>query len=199
MGKYANRTVVPAGHAAAVSLTADREFAIVDLEGGQVGDLFAFNRQNLSEFASASHTRVEIRRIVPQVGDIIYTNLRNQMLRVVSDSSPGRHDALVAACDARRYEMLGYPGHRSCASNLEEALASEFGGLRCPVPQPFNIFQVTNINQQENSLRTERAMSAPGDKIVFMTLMETVIVVSSCPQDILNVNSGGVTPLAIDY
>jgi uncharacterized protein YcgI (DUF1989 family) len=46
------------------------------------------------------------------------------MLSVLSDTTDGTHDTLIAACDRWRYEELGAPdGHRNCADNLVEALA----------------------------------------------------------------------------
>jgi uncharacterized protein YcgI (DUF1989 family) len=178
-------------------VSANTEFAVVDVEGGQVGDLFAFNAQDPAEFASASHTRVMLGKLFPRPGDAIYTSQRNEILRLIADNSPGRHDALYAACDPRRYELMGAPGHRSCAGNLEEAM-SQFGGMKCPTPQPFNVFMEVPI-EAGGKTSIVPATSAPGDSLIFVTLMDTIIALSSCPMDLYAVSSGGITPLAIEF
>lgn len=197
MSVYSHRTLVAAAHGAAVMLPADIEFAVINLEGGQMADLFAFNPSEPSEFASAFHTRSMLRKLFPQVGDVIYTNHRNGILRLVADNSPGRHDALYAACDPRRYELMGATGHRSFASNLAEAMA-QFGGLKCPTPEPFNLFQEV-VPDDSGSIPIEPASAQPGDSVVFATLMDAYVAVSSCPMDLYEVNPGGITPLAIEY
>ncbi|MDQ2875147.1 MAG: urea carboxylase-associated family protein [Actinomycetota bacterium] len=197
MATYAHRTLVPASHGAAVMLPANTEFAVVDVEGGQVGDLFAFNAQDPSEFASASHTRVMLGKLFPQPGDAIYTNQRNEIIRLVADNSPGKHDALYAACDPRRYELMGAPGHRSCAGNLEEAMA-QFGDMKCPTPQPFNVFMEVPIDAEGKTFIVP-ATSAPGDSLIFATLMDTIVALSSCPMDLYAVSSGEITPLTIEF
>ena len=189
--------LVPAGMGRAVRILANTQFSIVDLEGGQVGDLFAFNAEDSSEFASASHTRSIITKLFPRPGDTIYTNLRRPILRLERDDSPGRHDTLYAACDARRYEMLGVlEPHRSCATNLAEAM-EDFGGLRVPTPQPFNVFMEVSVDSDGNT-KIDPATSEPGSRMVFRTLMDVVVALSSCPMDVYKISSGEISPLAIE-
>ena len=131
---------VPAGEGRAVLLGAGQSFRVVDVAGGQVGDLFAFTAADPGEFASASHTRVAIGKLFPRNGDPVLTNRRRPILSVLEDTSPGWHDMLYAACDPARYASLGAPGpHRSCAGNLAEALAGR-GVEASTVPQPINVF-----------------------------------------------------------
>ena len=117
---------VPAGEGRAALLGEGQYFRVVDVAGGQVGDLFAFTAADPGEFASASHTRVAIGKLFPRPGDPVLTNRRRPILSVLEDTSPGWHDMLYAACDPARYASLGAPAsHRSCAGNLAEALAGE--------------------------------------------------------------------------
>jgi len=53
------RIVVPAREGRAVRMPAGGRFCVVDLEGQQVGDLFAFSADDITEYASAEHTRVD--------------------------------------------------------------------------------------------------------------------------------------------
>src|SRR5712691_762417 len=114
---------VPGGEGRAAMVQAGQSFRVVDVDGGQVGDLFAFTAADPGEFASAEHTRVAIAKLFPQPGDPVLTNRRRPILVAAQDTSPGRHDMLYAACDPARYALLGATApHRSCAENLRSAL-----------------------------------------------------------------------------
>jgi uncharacterized protein YcgI (DUF1989 family) len=76
------------------------------------------------EYLSMQHTRASLCKLVPERGDIMTSSRRRDMLSVLSDTTDGTHDTLIAACDRWRYEELSAPdGHRNCADNLVEALA----------------------------------------------------------------------------
>ena len=51
------RIEVPAREGRAVRVAAGPRFRVIDLEGGQVADTFAFCADDVSEFHSAEHTR----------------------------------------------------------------------------------------------------------------------------------------------
>ena len=110
---------VPGGDGGAVLLREGQCVRVIDVAGGQVGDLFAFAAADPGEYASASHTRVAIAKLFPGPGDVVLTNRRRPILFVIEDTSPGRHDMLYAACDPTRYQSLGAPAsHSSCVGNL---------------------------------------------------------------------------------
>ncbi|PRX02037.1 UNVERIFIED_ORG: hypothetical protein CLV66_11875 [Actinomadura viridilutea] len=187
---------MPAREGRAVQVAAGQRVRVVDLEGGQVGDLFAFAAGDTGEHLSASHTRSVTSRLFPQVGEAFVTNRRRPILTLVSDTSPGRHDMLIAACDPARYEALDAPGHPSCARNLDLALA-ELGLSVATTPQPVNVFMRIPV-EESGRLRWLPAESRPGDAITFEAVMDCLVVVSACPQDLVDVNAGGPSPLAID-
>lgn len=191
------RTVVPAREARAVSLIAGQRFRVVDLEGGQVGDLFAFTTRDVTEQLSASHTRAATGRLFPARGEPFMTNRRRPILTLVEDTSPGWHDMLIAACDPQRYAQLGAPpGHPSCAENLDRVLAEQ--GLTVEVtPQPVNVFMRTPV-EEAGRLRWLPAVSRAGDAISFRAGLDCLVVVSACPQDLTDLNVNGPTALAIE-
>ena len=128
------RIEVPAREGRALRVAAGRAFRVIDVAGGQVGDLFAFASPD--EYLSASHTRAHARRLFPAVGEAFHSNRRRPLLELVADDSPGVHDMLIAACDPERYRELGvHEPHASCAENLLRA----FPGAPF-VPQPVNLF-----------------------------------------------------------
>lgn len=191
------KVVVPAGEGRAVRVSAGQRVRVVDVEGGQVGDLFAFAAEDVREHLSASHTRSAVGRLFPRIREAFVTNRRRPILTLVADASPGRHDMLVAACDPARYAELGAPaGHPSCAGNLDRALAG-LGLAIETTPQPVNVFMDVPVTP-DGELRWLPAPSGPGDAITFEAVMDCVVVLSACPQDLTGINVGGPTPLAIE-
>jgi uncharacterized protein len=199
------RVVVPAREGRGLLVSAGSRFRIVDLEGQQAGDLFAFNAHDVSEYASAAHTRVYARtaeearhcRLFPAVGGVFVTNRREPILHFEEDRSPGQHDMLVPACDAKRYELLGFPGHDSCAENLAHVMA-EFGHQSFDLPQPINLFCNFPVHP-DGTFTQEILETKPGDFASFRAEMDTLVVLSACPHDVLPVYGPlGPTSMAIE-
>jgi uncharacterized protein len=197
MGGGVTGTVrVPGGEGRAALVGEGQCFRVVDVAGGQVGDLFVFTAADPGEFASASHTRVAIGKLFPRPGDPVLTNRRRPILSVTEDTSPGWHDMLYAACDPARYASLGAPAsHRSCAGNLAEVLRGR--GLDVTaVPQPLNIFMDVRP-RPDGTIVSAPASSRPGDYIAFRATQDCLVVLSSCPMDIVPISAGGITPLEL--
>lgn len=193
---------VPAGTGRAVRVTAGERIRLVDLHGGQVGDVWAFAlpdepSDELHEHHSAAHTRAVTSRLFPAVGEHFVTDARRPILTLVEDSSPGHHDMLIAACDPARYASLDAPGHRSCAENMRTALGDLGYRFAGPTPQPINIFMRIPV-AGDGRLSWLAATSRPGDAITFDAGLDCVLVVSACPQDIVGINGTQLSPLAID-
>jgi uncharacterized protein YcgI (DUF1989 family) len=191
------RIDVPAREGRGVALEAGARFRAVDVKGKQCGDLFAFSREDVREYASAEHTRVSSGGLFPRPGQPFVTNRRRPILTLLEDHSPGFHDMLVAACDASRYEQLGVLGwHASCQENLQKVMAG-YGFFDIEVPQPINVF--TNIPvQPDGSIDWRPAETAPGDWIMFRTEMPCYVVLTACPQDIMPINDKNPTEMALD-
>jgi uncharacterized protein len=192
-----SRLVVPAGEGRGIRMAAGTTFRVVDVEGGQVGDLFAFTAGDVHEYASAEHTRPSIGRLFVRPGQTVLTTLRRPILELLEDNSPGHHDTLYAACDPARYRLLGVKGpHRSCAQNLRESMRA-LGVGDVAIPQPLNVFMDVRVDPW-GEMTTRPASSKPGDNLVFRALVDSYVVLSSCPMDTVPISSGGITPLAID-
>ncbi|KAI7083790.1 hypothetical protein KC356_g7278 [Hortaea werneckii] len=156
------------------------------------------------EYLSMPHTRSGTLHIRPKVNDTLYSNLREPMMVLVEDSSPGIHDTLMAACDPQRYQGLGvqnWEQHGSCAENLVLALKelNERAGLKGAkaigaevtinaVPAPLNLFM--NIPWDEDGdLGFKAPKGKEGDYVRLKAERDVVVVMSACPQDILDINS----------
>jgi len=190
--------VVPAREGRGVKLAAGDRFAIVDVEGGQAGDLWAFCVNNVSEFHSAEHTRVAVNKLFPKVGEYFVTNKRRPILRLEEDTlPPGQHDLQMAACDPIRFQLLGAHGwHASCQENLLTVMAG-FGYPNVHVPQPINLMANFPV-RADGQIDILPAISKAGDKVGFRVEMDAYIVYSSCPQDIVNINHRDPTAMAIE-
>ena len=191
------RILVPACEGRAVLVPAGGQFRVVDVEGQQVGDLFAFSARDVGEYASAEHTRVGIARLFPRVGEAFLTNRRRPILTLLAEDSPAVNDMLMAACDAERYRLLGVSGwHASCQENLRRAMAG-LGHPSVEVPQPINLFMDVPI-APDGALSFKAAGTRPGDSVTLRAEMDAIVVLSACPQDLNPINGPSPTSLAID-
>ena len=156
-----------------------------------------FNAEDTEEYLSAQHSRVHMGQVYPQVGWTFVTNERRPILEFVEDTSPGRHDCLAAACDRYRYEQLGAgPDHGSCEQNLQ-AEVGKHGFEMTHAPQPFNVF--ANFRAYpDGRFELEECVTKPGDAATFKVLMDSIVVLSACPQDIVGFQPGGPTDMAVE-
>ncbi|EAT79990.1 hypothetical protein HBH56_076670 [Parastagonospora nodorum] len=164
------------------------------------------------EYMSMCHCRASLLKITPAVGDILVSQKRHPIVKLVEDISPGVHDTLIAACDRWRYSELGVTGyHESCTDNFwdavdalsssrelseeeQEALRDLNSKLGGKVPDPFNLFMNIPITQAGEGAKRGVSFEAPltkqGDYVVFEALRDVVVVMSACPQDVLTINGG---------
>lgn len=187
MGATATNWTIPARKGLAVKVGKGSSFSVVNTHGSQVVDTWAFNAADMAEFMSLEHSRAGFRRLVSRVGDAYLTNKRRPIVTVTDDTSPGRHDTLVAACDIYRYQQLGHQGHHdNCTDNLRDALAA-LGLTATETPAPLNLFM--NIPWEPNGdLFWNEPMSMAGDAVTFRAEMDIVAVFSACPMDLLPIN-----------
>ncbi|WP_374655963.1 DUF1989 domain-containing protein [Dongia sp.] len=183
----ATNLTIPARKGLAVKIGKDQTFSVINTHGTQVVDTWVFNAADMAEFMSMEHSRAALRRLITQIGDSYVTNKRRPIVTVTDDTSPGRHDTLIAACDIYRYQALGHRGHHdNCTDNLRGALAAI--GLKAPeTPSPLNLFM--NIPWEPNGdLYWNEPMSMAGDAVTFRAEMDIVAVFSACPMDLLPIN-----------
>ncbi len=178
---------IPARRGKAAFAAAGQKIKVINTRGEQVVDTWAFARENLNEFMSMEHTRATLVKLMPALGDHLYSNRRRPILTLVEDTSPGVHDTLMAACDDYRYRLLGCTEyHDNCTDNLAAAMKAI--GLEAPeTPSPWNLFM--NIPwSADGTLAFEPPLTRPGDYVVLEAKLDVVIAFSACPQDILPIN-----------
>jgi uncharacterized protein YcgI (DUF1989 family) len=169
------------------------------------------------EYLSLPHTRAASHKLVPEVDDELLTNLRNPIITLVEDTTPGAHDTLTAACDANQYTALGVDKpeeHGSCAENLVLALKelNETAGLKGAkaigaditvniAPTPLHLFMnvpiVVNSSAQSEgagakgtTLKVEEPKGKKRSFVRFRADRDVVVVFSACPMDVGQQNGG---------
>ncbi len=183
-----HKTIIPAGYGKAFKLLKSQIISVINTYGTQVVDCWAFNSSNLNEYMSMEASRVWSQRLNPINGDTFVTNYRNKILTIVEDTSPGIHDTFMAACDEKRYKLLGVENyHRNCCDNLIEALKEYETNFDKPILASFNIFMNIEVQNDKKSLKTLPTVTSPGDYITMRTEMDCYVVFSSCPQDIVKI------------
>jgi uncharacterized protein YcgI (DUF1989 family) len=195
----AQTMTIAAGHGGAFSLPQGRRLRVTTVEGSQVVDTWALAAADPGEWLSMEHTRGLLSKLSPQTGDLLYSNRRRPVLALVEDTSPGVHDTLIAACDQARYAQLGHTGaHRNCVENFRAAVSAS--GRAVPaVPSPLNLFMNVPV-AADGRLELAPSAAARGDSVTLEALVDVVVVVSACPQDLVPINGAALTPtdIAVD-
>jgi hypothetical protein len=180
-----------------VRVSARSLISIVDIEGTQVGDMFAFSLDDPSEHLSAGHTRSINRTLFPEIGQAFISNRGRPILTIVADTSPGYHDMLFAPCGPAVYRLkFGVDGwHPSCEENFQLAV-KELGYEFSSIPDPVNIFQ--NSPLVDGTLTLTRTQTSPGDRFTVRAEMDLVFVLTACSSDLAPTNGGRCTSLGIE-
>src|SRR5215471_2663451 len=132
--------IVAAQSGHAIGIAGGELVTVVDVDGHQVGDMWAIDATDPSRWLSTGHTRDRCERLFPAVGGQFCDQHGEPILQLVADTSPGLHDMLFPPCDAWLYESRGLPGHANCRDNFLAALSSAGSSLPV-VPDPVNLFQ----------------------------------------------------------
>jgi uncharacterized protein YcgI (DUF1989 family) len=187
---------LPARQGRAVKVARGQALQIINTFGTQVVDFWAYHARDLRIYLSMQHTRAALSRLIPRAGDTLVDNLREPMLAFESDTSPGVHDTVIPPCDPARYAKLGCAAdHASCTGNLHKALAAlDLQVVECPAS--FNLWMNIPV-LPSMELEWRETVSKPGDTLVFRALIDCVMVMSACPQDIVRINSG--KPVSAHY
>ncbi len=183
----------------AVRVKKGQTIRIINTHGTQVCDTWAFSEDNINEFMSWEHGRAWIDGLIPSVGEPLMSNRRRPIMTLTADTcEQGIHDTLMAACDLYRYMTLGVEEyHDNCADNMR--LAMQAIKVDPPeVPQPFNLWM--NIPVDDNmKISWEAPVSKPGDYVDMKAEMDCIVVMSSCPQDIIPINGTDCTPVEVHF
>ena len=83
--------LIPARTGFAFTVDAGDYIEVVDVEGRQTADFWAFHQNDLNEYLSAPHTRIGLMHMFPGPGEAFFSNHRRPIIRVVEDRPPEVH------------------------------------------------------------------------------------------------------------
>ena len=160
---------------------------IIDHVGPQVADVVFLNAHNYKEQFSARWSILlnslegvgGMKRITKCYSKRPWENV---MLTVIDD--PVGVHIFGCHCTSKFYEILGYPGHRSCSDNFEDALG-EFGVKLEDLDSSgvFNVF-MNEAFDEDGTMRIVPPMAKKGDYIDLRAEMDVLVGFSNCPDDI---------------
>ncbi len=176
-----------------IAATAGQFVRLVDLEGMQIGDLFAVAAADHDEFLSPSVTRLHNRNLFPRVGQSFFSTRDRPILTFTRDHSPGFHDMLFASCNRDWFAGRGMPDHPNCRDNY--FTAARAAGIEHVVqPDPVNIVQNTPPGA-DGSFFIGLTMSQPGDFVTLRVDLDCTVVVTACSSD--RILGGTSTPMRL--
>ena len=196
------RTVINSGDYFFQTMKEGETLRIVDLEGNQAADVLFFNAEDPSERYSMSDTLREQAAIYLTAGTMLKTNLNRDLLEIVADTC-GRHDTLGGACATEsntvRYD-LEKRGMHACRDSWMLAIGEreEFGLSKEDIGHNINFFMNVPVTP-DGGLQFADGISAPGKYVELKAKMDTLILISNCPQLNNPCNAYNPTPIEVVF
>ncbi|MFY0701925.1 MAG: DUF1989 domain-containing protein [Bermanella sp.] len=172
---------------------------IVDLKGNQAADTLFYNANDVSERYSAMDTVREQGALYLTAGSVLKTNLNNDLLEIVADTC-GRHDTVGGACATEsntvRYDLEKRCMH-ACRDSWMLAIQAhpEFNLKKEDITHNINFFMNVPVTR-DGKLTFEDGISAPGKYVELQAKMDTLVLISNCPQ--LNNPCNGYDPTPVE-
>lgn len=176
--------VLPAGEPWIYEVKAGQTLRIVDLEGNQAVDTFFFNAHDYEDRYSAIDTITAQRNIYLTTGTRLLTINGNVLMTITADTC-GRHDTLGGAC-AQESNMVRYAIEKrymhACRNSFLKAMIGWGRGLeKRDLSHNVNFFMNVPVTP-EGRLTFEDGISEPGKYVELRADMDTLVVISNCPQ-----------------
>ncbi|WP_394250931.1 urea amidolyase associated protein UAAP2 [Arthrobacter pityocampae] len=155
---------------------------IVDLEGNQAVDCLLYAAADTSVRYSASVTIAEQRSIVLTTGSVLRADTGLPLMTVVADEV-GIHDTIGGAC-SQEANTLRYGQHtreqHACVENfLIEG--SRWGLGKRDLVSNINWFMNVPVDP-DGALGIVDGLSSPGKRVALRADVDTLVLVSNCPQ-----------------
>ena len=186
--KVVGEFIIPRCSSRAFLLKKGQVLKVIAHEGKQVADIRFFNANDYGEQFSAANS-ISLNAIEGIGGRKKLKKLysrppwQNVMLTVIDDTA-GEH-LPGSQCFQKSYELMGQPGHLSCADLFDECLKPyalsmkdlDSGGV-------FNAFMsVTYLDDENGTMVFQRPSCERGDSIEFLAEMDILVAATSCPND----------------
>jgi urea carboxylase-associated protein 1 len=169
-------TVVPAGS----------QLQIIDLHGNQAVDTlfygFVDGRPDPALRYSAQATVAAQRNIFLTTGSVLRATDGTALMTIVADEV-GNHDTIAGAC-SKESNTLRYGHHtvhqHACAENFL-AEATKWGMGKRDIVSNVNFFMNVPV-EADGTLGIVDGLSAPGKSLTLRAEVDTLVLVSNCPQ-----------------
>ena len=197
------RQVIPAGEPWIREIQRGQYLRIVDLGGNQAVDTLFYNAHDYADRYSAQDTIREQRNLYLTAGTRLMSNFGTVLLTIVADTC-GRHDTLGGACSSEsntvRYALEKRHMH-SCRDSFLLALArctqaKEAGMTKRDLPSNINFFMNVPVSPA-GKLHFADGLSAAGRHVEMVALMDTLVLISNCPQLNNPCNAYNPTPIRV--
>ncbi|MBB5057000.1 hypothetical protein HDF16_001685 [Granulicella aggregans] len=194
---------IKAGDSFVHEIRAGQYVRIVDLEGNQAVDTLFYNAHDYADRYSTQDTIRAQGNVYLTTGTKLLSTERNVLLTIVADTC-GRHDTLGGACSCEsnmvRYAIEKRSMHACRQSFLKGAIAwSEKTGRELgkrDLAANINFFMNVPVTP-EGKLTFEDGVSDAGKYVELRAEMDTLIVISNCPQLNNPCNAYNPTPVRI--
>jgi uncharacterized protein YcgI (DUF1989 family) len=189
------KQVVPAGSGMAWKVGAGTRLRVVDVEGGQTGDVFAVAADDLDDGLSNGRTFDYGETLRLSTGSVLCSRRSRPLLRIVADEV-GVHDFLYAPCSQEMYE-IGYGAKTprpNCLDNLTHSLA-RFGVPAATVTIAFNVFMRVDIGAG-GKLTVLTPTVKVGQGVTFLAERDLLVAVTACPA--ATASGGRTLPLGVE-
>ncbi|MCL9773567.1 urea amidolyase associated protein UAAP2 [Vibrio methylphosphonaticus] len=179
------RDVVPAGDYYMKVIKKGQTVRILDLEGNQAADTLFYNADDPSERYSAIDTIREQGNVYLTTGTKILSDQGNVMLEIVADTC-GRHDTLGGAC-ATESNTVRYANEKKCMHACRDswllavAENEHFGLSKRDITHNINFFMNVPVTA-EGGLTFADGISGVGKYVELKAHMDTIVLMSNCPQ-----------------
>ncbi|WP_061009751.1 MULTISPECIES: urea amidolyase associated protein UAAP2 [Vibrio] len=194
------RDVVPAGDYYMKVVKKGHTVRILDIEGNQAADVLFYNANDPSERYSAIDTIREQGNVYLTAGTKILSDLGNVMLEIVADTC-GRHDTLGGAC-ATESNTVRYSIDKKCMHACRDSwllAVSEnehFGLSKRDLTHNINFFMNVPVTA-EGGLTFADGISGAGKYVELKAHMDTIVLMSNCPQLNNPCNAYNPTPVEV--
>jgi len=187
--------IVPASGSVGLRLERGESVRIVDIEGGQTGDLVCLSTDGRHRLSSG-RTFDYGGKIFVSTGDVLWSDRSSPMLTITADDV-GKHDLLYSPCSIEMYRLqYGVTEyHANCHDNLCSALRA-LGIEPEPLPSSLNFF-VNAVVAPDGRLSLLQPKTSIGAAMVLRAEMDLWVALSSCPASSCNA-SQSIKPLGYE-
>lgn len=194
------REVIAAGDYWMHVVKAGQTFRILDLEGNQAVDTLFYSAADPSERYSATDTIREQGNVYLTAGTKLLSDEGNTLMEIVADTC-GRHDTLGGAC-ASESNTIRYSLDKKCMHSCRDswllaiAEQDEFKMSKRDFTHNINFFMNVPVTAA-GGLTFEDGISDAGKYVELVAHMDSIVMISNCPQLNNPCNAYNPTPVEV--